>query len=268
VREGGVGPGDRTPVLALHGFTGRGSDFRPLLEGLERPWDAPDLPGHGPVPVEGIPDMDAVVRGMEAHVETLGWEAFVVLGYSFGGRVALAWATRQPRGLAGLVCVGATAGLADPVERRERVEADLHLSNRIESMGATAFLREWRCHPMVQSQGRIAPGIAERMQKGRTEHLASGLAASLRGAGTGAMDSLWEELPRIQVPTLLLAGEEDRKFLDIAQEMVHRIPLARTATIPGAGHCAHLEAPAAFGRMLTEFLSFVDGERGPYTGPS
>jgi 2-succinyl-6-hydroxy-2,4-cyclohexadiene-1-carboxylate synthase len=255
-------------VLALHGFTGRGSDFHPLLEEMDRTWAAPDLPGHGPVPVEGTLDMDAVIRKLEALVEMLGWEAFVILGYSFGGRVALSWAIRKPRGLAGLVCVGATAGLSDPVERQERLEADRVLGDRVESLGAAAFLREWRRHPMVQSQSRIAPKLAEGMQVGRAEHLAAGLAASLRGAGTGAMRSLWEELPRIEVPTLFLAGEEDRKFHGIAEDMALRIPQARSEAIPEAGHCAHLEAPATFGRLFAEFLSLVDGERGPYTGPS
>ena len=266
--EGGSWDWDRTPVLALHGFTGRGADFHPLLDEMDRAWAAPDLPGHGPVPVEGLLDMDAVIRGLEAFVKTLGWESFVILGYSFGGRVALSWATRQPRELAGLVCVGATAGLSDPVERQERVEADCALGDRIETLGAAAFLREWKHHPMVQSQARIAPGIAERMQVGRAEHLAAGLAANLRGVGTGAMHSVWEELPRIQVPTLLLAGEEDRKFRAISEDMAGRVPQARSATIPGAGHCAHLEAPAPFGRLFREFLSLVDGERGLYTGPS
>ena len=121
---------------------------------------------------------------------------------------------------------------------------------------------------MVQSQGRIAPGIAERMKVGRAEHLAGGLAASLRGAGTGAMHSVWEGLSGIQVPTLLLAGGEDRKFQAIAEDMAQRIPQARSEAIPEAGHCAHLEAPATFGRLFAEFLSLVDGERGPYTGPS
>jgi 2-succinyl-6-hydroxy-2,4-cyclohexadiene-1-carboxylate synthase len=212
--------------------------------------------------------MDAVIRELEAVVETLGWEAFVILGYSFGGRVALSWATRKPQGMAGLVCVGATAGLSDPVERQERLEADRVLGDRIESLGAAAFLSEWRRHPMVQSQSRIAPGIAEGMQVGRAEHLAAGLAASLRGAGTGAMRSLWEELSRIEVPTLFLTGEEDRKFQAIAEDMARRIPLARSEAILEAGHCAHLEAPAAFGSLFADFLSLVDGERGPYTGPS
>jgi len=234
---------------------------------MDRGWVAPDLPGHGPVLVKGLLDMDAVIRGLEVLVETLGWEAFVILGYSFGGRVALTWATRQPRGLAGIVCVGATAGLSDPVERQERAEADRVLGDRIESLGAAAFLREWRSHPMVQSQSRIAPGIAERMQAGRAEHRSDGLAASLRGAGTGAMPPVWEALPRIQVPTLLLAGEEDLKFRDIADQMARAIPLARTAVIPGVGHCAHLEAPETFEIMFGEFLSLVDGELGPYTGP-
>ena len=121
---------------------------------------------------------------------------------------------------------------------------------------------------MVQSQSRIAPGIAEGMQVGRAEHLAAGLAASLRGAGTGAMRSLWEELSRIEVPTLFLAGEEDRKFQAIAAEMAQRIPNARSEAIPEAGHSAHLEAPEAFGSLFAKFLSLVDGERGPYTGLS
>ena len=257
-----------TPVLALHGFTGRGTDFQTLLEDLDREWVAPDLPGHGPVPVDGPVEMEAVIRGLEAQVESLGWGAFVVLGYSFGGRIALSWATRRPRGLAGLVCVGATAGLSDPLERQARADVDRALADRIESLGAAAFLREWRHHPMVQSQARIARGTAEMMRAGRAEHHAGGLASSLRGVGTGVMPSVWKELHRIEVPTLLLSGEEDGKFRAIAEDMARRIPQARAMNIPDAGHCAHLEAPKTFQRVFGDFLCLVDGEGRPYTGRS
>ena len=66
-------------------------------------------------------------------------------------------------------------------------------------------------------------------------------------AGTGSQASLWDELPRIGVPTLVAAGADDTRYADIAERTAAAIgPHARTALVPGAGHAAHLERPDAF----------------------
>jgi 2-succinyl-6-hydroxy-2,4-cyclohexadiene-1-carboxylate synthase len=72
------------------------------------------------------------------------------------------------------------------------------------------------------------------------------LAACLRGNGTGVQPSFWEDLEGIRIPTLLLAGEEDRKFSEIAGQMASQISGAELRIIPRSGHSIHLENPFAW----------------------
>jgi len=80
------------------------------------------------------------------------------------------------------------------------------------------------------------------------------LAASLRGAGQGAMEPLFERLPQIRQPTLVMAGALDERGLGRAREIAGRLPHARLEIVPDAGHAPHLEAPVTFRRVVVEFL--------------
>jgi 2-succinyl-6-hydroxy-2,4-cyclohexadiene-1-carboxylate synthase len=89
----------------------------------------------------------------------------------------------------------------------------------------------------------------------RLRNTAAGLATSLRLAGTGAQDNLWDRLGELAMPVLVLAGEHDAKFIDIGHRMVARIgDNATFATVPNAGHAAHLEKPSAFLAIVREWL--------------
>lgn len=81
-----------------------------------------------------------------------------------------------------------------------------------------------------------------------------GLANSLRGMGSGAQPSLWEELPRLKLPTQLIAGQLDRKFVRINREMAAAMPPAAMKAVPNAGHRVHLENPTAWHATVLSFL--------------
>jgi pimeloyl-ACP methyl ester carboxylesterase len=72
--------------------------------------------------------------------------------------------------------------------------------------------------------------------------------------GTGSLPSLWERLPSIETPTLLLVGALDRKFVAIAERMGALMPHARLAIVPDTGHTVHLERPVAWIDVVTDFL--------------
>jgi len=63
-----------------------------------------------------------------------------------------------------------------------------------------------------------------------------------------------DALPSIQVPTLIIVGDQDQPFLDPCEYMAKKIPGARLEVIAGAGHSSNLDQPEAFNRVLREFL--------------
>lgn len=230
-------------VVLLHGFTQTGVSWRPVVELLGSDVDVvtPDLPGHGTAG-----DVRLDLAGTAAHVADLGGRATYV-GYSMGGRVALRLALDRPDLVAGLVLVGATAGIDEPAERAARREADEALARRIEAEGVDAFLADWLAQPLFAG---LTPAPEDRAA--RRANTAAGLAASLRLSGTGTMDPpWWDELGRIDVPTTVVVGERDAKFRALGERLVAGIgPRARLAVVAGAGHACHLEAPEIVARLL------------------
>ncbi len=225
-------------VLA-HGFTQTARSWSVVerLVAERRPTAeivAVDLPGHG-----AASDVTGDLWGSAEHLVTIGGTATYV-GYSMGGRVALHAAVAHPDAVTRLVLIGATAGIEDEDERRERRAADDRLATRIEEIGVAAFVDEWLGNPLFAG---LDDDTARRDD--RLRNTAAGLASSLRTTGTGTQTPLWDALGELRTPVLLLVGEHDTKFTAIAERMRVALPDASMRVIADAGHSVHLEQPEA-----------------------
>ncbi len=146
-------------------------------------------------------------------------------------------------------CSSAPArGLADPAERAARREADDRLADRIEAIGVEAFAGDWGAQPLFAGQ---PPQVAAAAHADRLRNTPTGLAAALRGLGTGVMEPLWDRLGELRIPVTLIAGARDEKFRAVADRMAAAIPDARVEIVEGAGHAAHLERPDTVAALLT-----------------
>jgi 2-succinyl-6-hydroxy-2,4-cyclohexadiene-1-carboxylate synthase len=233
-------------LVLLHGFTQTGRSWQPIAHALAGRYRAfaPDLPGHGDF-AERRP---ASFAACDAYLRALAdGRPFTLAGYSMGGRVALHAALSLGSQVERLVLVGASPGIADAAERAARAADDAALADRIEAIGIEEFVREWGAQPLFAGMPR---GVAELADEDRLRNTAPGLAAALRGLGTGVMPSLWERLGALSVPVELVVGERDEKFRAIAERMESSLPDARVHVVPGAGHAAHLEVPDALVELL------------------
>jgi len=232
-------------LVLLHGFTQTGRSWQPVRDVLAARYRAmaPDLPGHGQFAWR----RPASFAACDAYVRALTDEEFTLAGYSMGGRIALHAALSVGARIRRLVLVGASPGLADQGERRQRRAADEALAHRIEEIGVEAFAREWGAQPLFAGMPR---GIAEQADADRRRNTAPGLAAALRGLGTGVMPSLWDRLGELPMPVELVVGERDEKFRAIAERMAERLRDARVHVIEAAGHAVHLERPDAVAELL------------------
>jgi 2-succinyl-6-hydroxy-2,4-cyclohexadiene-1-carboxylate synthase len=80
-----------------------------------------------------------------------------------------------------------------------------------------------------------------------------GLAAALDALGTGGQTPLWDRLPELTMPTLMVAGERDAKFVDIARRMdAVTGPTVRTAFVPESGHAVHLDQATACVELIRQ----------------
>ncbi len=252
--------GDGPSLLLLHGFTGSVATWEPQIAAWRDRYTclAIDLLGHGQSDAPADParyGMAEAVADLISILDELGIARTHLLGYSLGGRVALALAVAQPDRSGGLVLESASPGLATAEERAARVAADEALAASIERDGVPAFVDRWEALPLWASQATLPPATRAALHNGRLHNRAAGLANSLRGLGTGVQPSLHDQLGRLNVPTLCLAGTFDAKFVALAEDLTVALPQAQLALIPGAGHAAHLEQPDAFNQTVSNFLS-------------
>lgn len=256
--------GGRGPALVLlHGYTGSGRGMACIARPFERDFEtiAPDLPGHGSSVERAVGpayDFDACVDDLVATLDATGHHAAHWLGYSMGARLALACAARHPSRVASLVLLAARAGIADPLEREARRRGDEALAARIEAQGVESFVDEWLAQPLFATMQRFGPQFMAHERAARLANDPRGLASALRALGPAAQPPLFDALPGVGVPVLLMAGALDVRFVGAAHELARRLPRAEVCVIPDAGHAAHLEQPEAFVRVAREFLRRVE----------
>lgn len=222
-------------VVALHGWSRRGSDFDAVLAGLDA--IALDLPGFGasPAPIEpygarGYAELLAPVVGSLP-------EAPVLVGHSFGGRVAVCLATALP--VRGLVLTGV------PLIRRE--------SGRSPSFG-------FRMFRMANRIGIISDDRMERERRSRGSDDYRAATGVMRDVLVAAINESYEdELSMISAPVSMIWGAEDREVppsvADDARILLESggTPV-RMTTLDGVGHLVPTQAPSQLRSVIDEIL--------------
>ena len=199
MRAGGHGP----PLLLIHGFTGRGSDWAPFLPALrKRQPRSPSIssataartrrrsPARHAIERQAA-DLAEILRRLEVAPAA-------VLGYSLGARVALRIAIAEPDTVARLVLESPSAGIADPADRAARRAADEQLAQVLDREGIEAFVDRWEDLPLFAPERALGERARARLHAARLRNRPGGLAASLRGAGQGAMEPLHGRLSGVE----------------------------------------------------------------------
>jgi 2-succinyl-6-hydroxy-2,4-cyclohexadiene-1-carboxylate synthase len=234
-------------LLALHGFTEDDTVWNGLLpDGL--PSTTPLLPGHGWSPCPPGLDADAVADAAAARLT----QPALVVGYSMGGRVALALACRAPERVAGLVLISCHAGLRDSGHAAARRAADGRLADSLEEAGIGPFVAAWQAHPALVPAQPFSRTQLARLRALRLGQSAHGLAACLRILGQGSMAARWSALSGLGMPCLLIAGSRDGTYRQAMAEMADQLPRGRLVVVEECGHAVHREHPQVLRQLLAE----------------
>ena len=205
-------------IWCLHGFLGRGADWDFLRDaGYEV--RAPSL--------FSSDSIDVVAPAKDD----------VLLGYSMGARLALEILQTRRAAKAVLISTGLT--FHEPGRR----ELDETWATRFESEPWPALMEAWNAQAVFG--GRANPLKREEQDFERPR-----LAAALRAWSPA---TLHPSLAKITVPTLWMAGEHDKKYVEAAKRAVEKLPGAELWICPDAGHRVPWEQPAKFIERLREF---------------
>ncbi len=251
-------------LMLLHGFTGSSATLSETSAALHDEFCVlcVDLPGHGQSDSPSDPSaytMERCALLLRGLLDELRIERTNLFGYSMGGRTALSFTALHPERVCAVATLGASAGIENDVERIARQEEDDELAQRVLDHGLKAFVDNWMRHPIFALQKNLGEEFLEAARNQRMQNDRKGLAHSLRGMGAGAQRPVHDQLARLELPILLLAGVRDEKFCSIAVDLADRLKNARVELIPGAGHAAHVECSEATHAAIRDFFRKVTG---------
>ncbi len=246
-------------IIFLHGFLGSGNDWVPIARQLENDYCCilVDLPGHGESDIEanGNPDLfftetvDALAEELSRSANS---EPCFLVGYSMGGRIALALLLRHPELFEKAIILSASPGLRTEEERLSRRESDEGIARKIER-NFDGFIKAWYEQPLFATLKNHP--VFKEVESERKINNPENLALALRLLGTGCQPSLWDELQKNRVPIQFFVGEKDLKFVEIGRQMVNLWTESTLEIFSGCGHTLHLENRVLFVDRLTQFFN-------------
>ncbi|KAF1301529.1 2-succinyl-6-hydroxy-2,4-cyclohexadiene-1-carboxylate synthase [Candidatus Enterococcus willemsii] len=245
---------EKATIVCLHGFTGTSNTFANLPWSTDFNYLAIDMIGHGKSSVFVHPEnyeMTTVIRHLKELLTSLDIPTYFLLGYSMGGRLALAWGIEDSN-VQGILLESASPGLAGKDARQQRCEQDDALAQRI-LLNLPDFVAYWEELPLFSSQKCLSNEKRTNVRSERLSQQSYGLAMSLYMMGTGRQASYWDKLVADK-PILAMTGAFDTKFQHISQQMKEKNPKIRVAQISDAGHCIHLEQPQVFVEFVEHWL--------------
>lgn len=242
---------DKGLIQALHGFGGDGEDFSLVRTCSQFDWCCMDLLGHGASPKSTNAE-EYNVRNQAAQVSGQK-SGEILLGYSMGGRLALHTVLEHPRQWKALILISATAGIREG--RGQRQVWDQELARRLRNSTNKEFWDYWSQVPIIQSQRNLDVDFQQKRDVRRGHAYLGSLAASVLGFGAGVMPSVWHRLHEIDMPVLLIVGQEDQKYFQLGVELKACITKSELHVVPDCGHAPHLEQPDAVAAIIDGWIN-------------
>jgi pimeloyl-ACP methyl ester carboxylesterase len=264
--------GSGTPVLFIHEFAGDLRSWEPQLRFFSRTFRCIAYNARG-FPPSDVPEdggrysQDHARDDAIAVLDSLKLERAHIVGLSMGGFAALHVGISYPQRARSLVVAGCGYG-AEP-EKKESFRAECEAAAASFEMDWATAAKKYALGPTrVQYQNKDPRGWAE-FARQLAEHSPQGQALTMRGVQMKrpSLYELTDAMRRIQVPTLIVTGDEDDPCLEPGLLMKRHIATAGLVVLPWSGHTINIEEPDAFNRTLFEFFLRVDEGRAAPRDP-
>jgi pimeloyl-ACP methyl ester carboxylesterase len=221
--------------------------------------------GYPPSDVPSDPSLygfPLVVHDIAAVVQALGISKAHVVGLSMGAYAALHFGWMYPEMARSLVVAGVGSG--SPAADRAAWVAECEANARAYLEQGSAAVAEVAARRPTRTQLlRKNPRAFDEFLSHLREHSPEGKARTIAGyqARRPSLQDYGNEFSGLQVPVLLIAGDEDEPCLETTLWLKRTLPNAGLWIFPNSGHAVNLEEPAAFNRTVEDFLSAVEHGR-------
>jgi pimeloyl-ACP methyl ester carboxylesterase len=261
--EAGVG----TPIVFVHEFAGDHRSWELQMRHFSRQHRCLTFAARG-YPPSDVPKSAAdysqlrAVEDIVAVMDAAGIERAHLVGLSMGGFATLHLGLEHPGRALSLVVAGAGYGAEKQHEAYFR-DVSLEVARQFEAQGSEKFTRTYALGASrVQFQNKDPRGWQE-FATLLGQHSALGAANTMRGvqARRPSIYDLEERLKLMQVPTLVVIGDEDDHCLQPGIFLKKTVPACGLLVMPKTGHTLNLEEPEHFNRFVAQFIGMVEAGR-------
>lgn len=257
--------GEGTAILFIHEFGGNHESWEPQIRYFSRRYRCITYAARGYAPSDIPQTIDSYSQSIAvddalAVLDGLGIEKAHIIGLSMGGFTAVHLGLNAPQRALSLTVAGAGYGCEKENEEYFR-NVSLEVADKFEAQGAREFSKIYALGASrVQYQNKDPRGWKEFATRLAT-HSDIGAALTMRGvqAKRPSFIDLEEDLRAMQVPTLVVVGDEDDHCLQPGIFLKKVIPACGLSVMPKTGHTLNLEEPAAFNALIAEFIAQVEG---------
>jgi pimeloyl-ACP methyl ester carboxylesterase len=261
--------GSGETIVFVHEFAGDMRSWEPQMRYFGRKYRCVtyNARGYPPSDVPETPKSYSQARAADdilAVLDAVGADKGHIIGLSMGGFATLHFGFRHSARAYSL-CVGGCGYGAEPDQRaRFQAEADA-VAKILAEQGMQKFADTYAHGPTrVQFENKDPRGFAE-FKRMLGEHSALGSANTQLGVQRErpSLYTLVDEMKKLNVPTLIITGDEDWPCLLPGILMKQNIASSALAVMPNAGHAINLEDPGEYNRIVGDFLATVESGRWP-----
>ncbi|HRJ58956.1 MAG TPA: alpha/beta hydrolase [Anaerolineales bacterium] len=234
----------RPPLILLHGAGGSLLSWHPYIRRLANTTVyALDLPGHGKSAGQPRQSIEEIARDVSAFLEALRIETVVIAGLSMGSGIALTLGLKYAHKVVGLALLGGGSKLRVANSILENAGNPSTFESAVDLINANCF------------SAYAAPDMVALSKQNMLSMSPAGLLADFTACN---QFDVTDQLSRIQVPTLILCGAEDRMTpLKLSQTLKDRIPNSELHILEKTGHMLTLEQPETIASLLGDFLDTI-----------
>jgi pimeloyl-ACP methyl ester carboxylesterase len=266
--------GQGTPLVFVHEFAGETRSWDPQVHFFARRYRTIAYNARG-YPPSDVPEAPAAYSQQQAAddirglLDALKIRKAHICGLSMGGYATLHFGLQYPERALSLVVAG--CGYGSVKGDREQFKKDVEATvKRFEAEGMPKTAETY-------GRGPTRVQLLDKDPKGWQEFFdlfaagsAQGHALTMRGVQLTrpSVFDLADRMEKLEVPTLIITGDEDEPCLEPGLFMKRKIPTAGLLVIPKSGHAINLEEPEAFNRAVLDFLTAVDAGRWTRRNPA
>ncbi|MCP4582909.1 MAG: alpha/beta hydrolase [candidate division Zixibacteria bacterium] len=251
--------GEGEPLMLLHGYALNSLMWEMQIPALAEKYQVitVDLRGFGQSSCGKSWSGNAMADDISGLVKHLDLKSCTMLGFSLSGAIAFRIAYFHPDRIARLIMVSASLPSSGAPRKRaeslaQKRELDILMARGVDGWADKAGFRSGPLVGNIFKRNPEAEPIWERILK---RHNPEFLRQMMEARANSSPSENWrDKLAEITQPTLIVAGGQDKRFIDASHYFQRKIPNAQLQTISGAGHMLNLEKPEEFNRVVLEFL--------------